>query len=91
MEEAEYLCNEIAIIDKGKIIAFDTPTGLKQKYGGGAKTIELTFKDTLDESFMDLLKATINNKIAIRIVEIMKVNRILMLMENIQLQLQLVM
>lgn len=62
MEEAEYLCNEIAIIDKGKIIAFDTPTGLKQKYGGGAKTIELTFEDTLDESFMDLLKATINKK-----------------------------
>jgi ABC-2 type transport system ATP-binding protein len=62
MEEAEYLCNEIAIIDKGKIIAFDTPTGLKQKYGGGAKTIELTFKDALDESFMGLLKATINNK-----------------------------
>jgi ABC-2 type transport system ATP-binding protein len=62
MEEAEYLCNEIAIIDKGKIIAFDTPTGLKQKYGGGAKTIELTFKDTLDEFFMNLLKATINKK-----------------------------
>ena len=62
MEEAEYLCNEIAIIDKGRIIAFDTPTGLKQKYGGGAKTIELTFKDTLDEYFVNLLKATINKK-----------------------------
>jgi ABC-2 type transport system ATP-binding protein len=62
MEEAEYLCNEIAIIDKGRILAFDTPTGLKQKYGGGAKTIELTFKDTLDEYFVNLLKATINKK-----------------------------
>ena len=62
MEEAEYLCNEIAIIDKGRIIAFDTPTGLKQKYGGGAKTIELTFKDTLDEYFVNLLKATINKR-----------------------------
>jgi ABC-2 type transport system ATP-binding protein len=62
MEEAEYLCDEIAIIHKGKIIAFDTPTGLKQKYGRGAKTIELTFKDMLDESFLNLLNTTISKK-----------------------------
>jgi ABC-2 type transport system ATP-binding protein len=62
MEEAEYLCDEIAIIHKGRIIAFDTPTGLKQKYGRGAKTIELTFKDTLDESFLNLLNTTISKK-----------------------------
>src|SRR5688572_7319632 len=61
MEEAEYLCDEIAIIDQGKIIAFDTPTGLKQKYSG-AKTIELTFKDTLDKFFIDLLKGAISRK-----------------------------
>jgi ABC-2 type transport system ATP-binding protein len=60
MEEAEYLCDEIAIIDKGKIIAFDSPTDLKQKYWRGSKTIELTFKDTLEEFFISLLKATIN-------------------------------
>src|SRR6478736_8924970 len=62
MEEAEYLCDEIAIIDKGRIIAFDTPTGLKKKYGRGAKTIELTFKDMLDESFINLLNTTISKK-----------------------------
>jgi ABC-2 type transport system ATP-binding protein len=62
MEEAEYLCDEIAIIDKGKIIAFDTPTGLKQKYGRGSKTIELTFKDILDKPFIDLLNTTISKK-----------------------------
>lgn len=61
MEEAEYLCDEIAIIDQGKIIAFDTPTGLKQKYSG-AKTIELTFKDTLNKFFIDLLKDAISRK-----------------------------
>ena len=60
IEEAEYLCDEMAIIDKGKIIAFDSPTDLKQKYWRGAKTIELTFKDTLEEFFISLLKATIN-------------------------------
>jgi ABC-2 type transport system ATP-binding protein len=62
MEEAEYLCDEIAIIDKGKIIAFDTPGGLKQKYGRGAKTIELSFKDMVDKSFIDLLNTTISKK-----------------------------
>src|ERR687897_998359 len=60
MEEAEYLCDEIAIIDNGKIIAFDSPTDLKQKYWRGSKTIELTFKDILEEFFISLLKATIN-------------------------------
>jgi ABC-2 type transport system ATP-binding protein len=58
MEEAEYLCNEIAIIDHGKIIAFDTPSGLKQKYGNN-KIIEITFKDVLSKSFINLLEKII--------------------------------
>ncbi len=45
MEEAEYLCDKIAIIGKGKIIATDTPAGLKQKYGG-VKAIEIRMKDS---------------------------------------------
>jgi ABC-2 type transport system ATP-binding protein len=61
MEEAEYLCDEIAIIDKGRIIAFDTPTGLKHKYGGANKTIEITFKDKLSQSIIDLLKSIITS------------------------------
>ena len=56
IEEAEYLCDDIAIIDNGKIIAFDTPTGLKQKYGGANKIIEITFKEVINQSFIDLLK-----------------------------------
>src|SRR5574341_1892390 len=44
MEEAEYLCDEIAIINKGKIIAMDTPSGLKQKFGG-VKVIEIKLKE----------------------------------------------
>src|SRR5918912_763232 len=62
MEEAEYLCDKIAIIDRGKITAFDTPTGLKQKYGKVAKTIELTFKDVLSKFFSQLLNTTISKK-----------------------------
>ena len=59
MEEAEYLCDEIAIIDKGKIIAFDTPTGLKQKYGV-TKNIELRVKGTLAKSVIDLIATVID-------------------------------
>ncbi|HEY7573482.1 MAG TPA: ABC transporter ATP-binding protein [Nitrososphaeraceae archaeon] len=60
MEEAEYLCDQIAIIDKGKIIAFDTPSGLKQKYGKGNKTVELTFNDVPDKLFIDHLRNIVN-------------------------------
>jgi ABC-2 type transport system ATP-binding protein len=60
MEEAEYLCDEIAIIDKGKILAFDTPAGLKQKYGG-SKAIEIKLKDTSVESVLHLVNRVANN------------------------------
>ena len=35
MEEADILCDRIAIIDRGKIIALDTPSKLKEIVGGG--------------------------------------------------------
>ena len=34
MEEADLLCDRIAIIDRGKIVQLDTPEGLKQQLGG---------------------------------------------------------
>lgn len=34
MEEADHLCDRIAIIDKGKIVALDTPENLKDALGG---------------------------------------------------------
>ena len=39
MEEADRLCNRIAIIDHGKIIALDTPKNLKDGIGGDVVTI----------------------------------------------------
>ena len=66
MEEAEYLCDEIAIIDNGTIIAFDTPIGLKQRYGRMNKSIEITFKDNLNETFLEILKSIVkgNKKVS---------------------------
>ncbi|MDD1690701.1 MAG: ATP-binding cassette domain-containing protein [Methanoregula sp.] len=40
MEEADRLCNRVAIIDKGKIIAIDTPKNLKDALGGDLVTIK---------------------------------------------------
>jgi ABC-type multidrug transport system ATPase subunit len=44
MEEAEELCDVIAIIDGGNIIARGTPGELKNRHGGG-RTVVVTFKD----------------------------------------------
>ena len=40
LTEAEYICDEIAIINKGKIIAVDTPNELKNRFGR-EKTIKI--------------------------------------------------
>jgi len=45
LEEAEYLCDEIAIINRGKIIAVDTPDELKNKFGR-EKTIKIRIGHT---------------------------------------------
>lgn len=34
MEEADKLCNRVGIIDRGRIVALDTPANLKRKIGG---------------------------------------------------------
>ena len=40
LSEAEYLCDEIAIIDKGKILTVDSPDALKNRFGK-EKTIKI--------------------------------------------------
>jgi ABC-2 type transport system ATP-binding protein len=55
MDEAEYLCDEIAIINRGKIIATDTPAGLKQRYGG-VKAVEIKLKDSTAQSIMHIIR-----------------------------------
>jgi ABC-2 type transport system ATP-binding protein len=40
LSEAEYLCDQIAIIDKGKILTVDTPEALKNRFGK-EKTIKI--------------------------------------------------
>jgi ABC-2 type transport system ATP-binding protein len=50
LEEAQALCERIAILDQGKLIAVDTPEHLKQTYGGSVMELETTNSiDALDD------------------------------------------
>jgi len=40
MDEADALCNRVAIIDQGRISAIDTPSGLKKEIGGEVISIK---------------------------------------------------
>ncbi|HZU70314.1 MAG TPA: ATP-binding cassette domain-containing protein [Ktedonobacteraceae bacterium] len=42
LEEAQVLCDRLAIIDHGKLIAVDTPEDLKRNYGGSVIELETT-------------------------------------------------
>jgi ABC-2 type transport system ATP-binding protein len=65
MEEAEYLCDRIAIIDKGNIIALDRVSEIKDKYGG-IKSIEITFEDKVTQVIIDLLNIATDNQYKIQ-------------------------
>jgi ABC-2 type transport system ATP-binding protein len=65
MEEADQFCDRVAIIDQGRIVALDTPTGLKRSVG--ADTVlrvsiddgDLTELGTLLEREIDGSSATV--------------------------------
>ena len=48
MEEADLLCDRIGIIDKGKIIALDTPSRLKESIGGDSIRIQVSPNSNLN-------------------------------------------
>jgi ABC-2 type transport system ATP-binding protein len=65
MEEADQLCNRVAIMDHGKILALDTPTNLKMSTG--AETI-VTIKVTSNaEHLAEGLKRDIDTIVSTRV------------------------
>ncbi|HOM68323.1 MAG TPA: ATP-binding cassette domain-containing protein [Candidatus Paceibacterota bacterium] len=54
MEEVDYLCQRIAIIDFGKIVALDTPSNLKNILGGDVISIETTLAEKAFLAFQKL-------------------------------------
>jgi len=61
LTEAEYICDEIAIINKGKIIAVDTPDDLKNRFGR-KKTIKIHLSE-VNENLKNLLSEVKDCKI----------------------------
>ena len=59
MEEAEYLCNRIAIMDQGKLIAEDTPHGLIQKYAPEPQ--QLASQGNIEDVFLALTGHTLRD------------------------------
>ncbi|MGI0065379.1 MAG: ATP-binding cassette domain-containing protein [Nitrosotalea sp.] len=62
LEEAEYLCDDIAIINKGTIIAVDTPEELKNKFGR-QKTIKIhvSEQENISSLLADISDCTIEH------------------------------
>ncbi|MCR4398071.1 MAG: ATP-binding cassette domain-containing protein [Firmicutes bacterium] len=57
MEEADNLCDLVAIMDHGRIVALDSPAGLKARLGGDVITLEMGApgpRDGLAESMRSL-------------------------------------
>jgi ABC-2 type transport system ATP-binding protein len=53
LEEAEYLCDRIAIINQGKIVEIDTPANLKRKFG--AKTVDFKLLEGTSDELSKIL------------------------------------
>jgi ABC-2 type transport system ATP-binding protein len=51
MEEADYLCDRVAIMDHGKIVALDTPEKLKHSLGGDVVCLEVKDGARLEKTF----------------------------------------
>jgi ABC-2 type transport system ATP-binding protein len=58
MDEADRLCDRIAVINQGRMIALDTPTGLKAQFAGPGGTLE--------DVFMHLTGLTLEDAVAER-------------------------
>jgi ABC-2 type transport system ATP-binding protein len=56
LEEAEYLCDRIAVINQGKIVAIDTPQNLKRKFGS-TKEVEFRLLQGTSERLAEQLQA----------------------------------
>lgn len=56
LDEADALCDRIAIIDKGTIVALDTPIKLKQHIGGDIIAVDLPDETVKRETIVELFR-----------------------------------
>jgi len=65
LEEADYLCDRVAVIDEGTILVLDTLENLKRQYGG-KKTIDLTVADGAADGFFSALGTALGDGATVR-------------------------
>jgi len=56
LEEAEYLCDRIAVINQGRIVQVDTPENLKRRFGS-AKGVEFKLMGGASQEFLQRLSS----------------------------------
>jgi ABC-2 type transport system ATP-binding protein len=59
LEEADYVCDRVAVVDEGRILAMDTVENLKRLYGG-KKTVEVTLTGGDVSAFFDSLRTKLD-------------------------------
>lgn len=57
LEEAEYLCDRIAVVNKGRIVQIDTPQNLKRKFGR-TKAVEFSLLEGSSEELAESIGAS---------------------------------
>lgn len=73
MEEAERLCDRVAILDHGKIVALDTPAALIRKLGVG-ESVTFTVDAALPGEFETLFKGAIRFEVRGDMVKVTRQN-----------------
>lgn len=73
MEEAERLCDRVAILDHGKIVALDTPAALIRKLGVG-ESVTFTVDAALPGEFEKLFKGAIRFEVRGDMVKVTRQN-----------------
>ncbi len=66
LEEADYLCDRVAVIEKGRIVALDTIANLKQFYSG-KRTIDLTLAPADAPRFFEALGAELGSRATVSV------------------------
>jgi ABC-2 type transport system ATP-binding protein len=59
MEEAERLCNRVAIVDQGKIVALDTPSNLIRSLGSEYRVV-FSVREKLDKGMFEKISSVTN-------------------------------
>jgi ABC-2 type transport system ATP-binding protein len=50
LSEVSDVCDEVAMIDHGKLLVYDTLSNVTSKFGGGGSVVEVSFINPLDQS-----------------------------------------